>query len=90
MKSASVKQYIETTWPVDEETRALIQIEDQDDVADALGVSQPLVSGVLQNISRDIIQNSRLRARRYYEENPDTSYRGVRRRSSARKRVDLF
>lgn len=83
VKKEAVEQYIETTWTTDEETGALVRLEEQDEVADKLGVSQPLVSGVVNDISHDIIYHDRLKAREYYRDNPDASYREVARQVEA-------
>lgn len=79
VKSEAVQQYIETTWPTDDETGALVKIEEQGEVADELGVSQPLVSQVCDRISRNIVTHDRIRARDYYRDNPNASYREVAR-----------
>lgn len=77
VKSEAVKQYIETTWPTDDETGALVKVEEQGVVADKLGVSDFLVSDVVNNLGTEIIYHDRLKAREYYRDNPDASYRKV-------------
>jgi DNA-binding transcriptional ArsR family regulator len=52
---------------------------DVDDVAEKLGVDRSLVSRVISNVNAHIIYHDRVKARRYYEENPDASYREVSR-----------
>jgi len=83
VKSNAVEQYIEQTWPVDEESGAIAQIETQEEVAENLGVSSQTVMRVLRNFQEEIIKHDRLKAREYYRENPDASYREVARQVDA-------
>lgn len=82
-KSNAVEQYIEQTWPTDEQSGALAQIETQQEVAEKLGVDQSVVSRVLNSMQRHIIKHDRLKTREYYRENPDASYREVSRQVDA-------
>lgn len=79
VKSEAVTQYIETTWPTDDETDALVRPETNAEVAEKLGVSTGLVSGVVKKFNGELIDHDRLKAREYYRDNPDTSYREVAR-----------
>lgn len=83
VKSEAVKQYIETTWPTDDETGALVRTETNVEVGDALGVSEALVRGVCKNRNGAIITHARVEARDYYREHPDASYREVARHVDA-------
>jgi len=73
VKSHAVEQYIETSWDRTDDGD-LIRPETDSDVAEKLGVSQPMVHRVVNNIDANIIYNDRVKAREYYEENPDASY----------------
>lgn len=79
VKHHAVKQYIEMAWEYDEDAEAYAKPETQEEVADKLGVSRATVKRVFDNGHLTIIEHDRLRARRYYENNPDASYREVAR-----------
>jgi phage N-6-adenine-methyltransferase len=82
VKSQSVADYIKRTW--DRTDRGeWIQQENQATLAEKLGVSRPLVSEVLDYVNGNIIKHARARARQYYRDNPDASYREVARHVDA-------
>ena len=62
VKSHSVKQYIETTWDRTDDGD-LIRPETDSEVAEKLGVSQELVSKVVNRTNHSIIDHERMRAR---------------------------
>jgi site-specific DNA-adenine methylase len=76
VKSHAIKKYIVAVWDRTDDG-ALIRPETDSEVAAKLGVSQPLVNGVVKNITSNIIYHDRIQAREYYEDNPDASYREV-------------
>ena len=78
VKSAAVEQYIETAWDRTDDG-ALIRPETDTQVADDLGVDRSTVTRVLDSVNAHIIKHARLKAQRYYEANPDASYREVAR-----------
>jgi len=82
VKTHAVKQYIETTWDRTDDG-ALIRTETDTEVADRLGVDHSLVSRVIRNWNSPIIYHDRAKAREYYEDNPDASYREVARQVDA-------
>ena len=84
VKSHSVKQYIETTWDRTDDGD-LIRPETDTDVAEKLGVSQELVSKVVNRSNDTIIDHERMRARRYKQDNPDASFREIARNVDAAK-----
>lgn len=77
VKREAVEKYIKRAWPRDDESEALVKKESQSEVADALGVDASTVSRVLKNLQAQVIKHDRLKAREYYRENPDASYREV-------------
>lgn len=83
VKKEAVKQYIETTWPRDDDDLILDEFETEVAVADELGVSRRPVKDAknkLRNLGHmSQIPHSRHLAREYYEDNPDASYREVAR-----------
>ena len=76
VKSHAVRQYIELSWDRTDDGD-LIRPETDSDVAEKLGVDRSLVSQVVRNGNNPIIYHDRVKAREYYEENPDASYREV-------------
>jgi ParB-like chromosome segregation protein Spo0J len=84
VKTHAVKQYIETAWDRTD-GGDLIRPETDTQVADKLGVSQELVTDVVNRSNGTIIDHDRVKARRYYEENPDASYREVARQVDSAK-----
>lgn len=77
VKADAVEQYITRAWTTDDETGALVRHETDSEVADKLGVSQQLVSRVVKDTNHSIIYHDRVKAREYYRDNPDASYREV-------------
>ena len=53
------------------------------EVAEKLGVSEQTVGRVCKNFQVEIITHDRVKAREYYEDNPDASYREVARQVDA-------
>jgi len=84
VKTHAVKQYIETAWDTTDDG-TLIRTESDTEIADRLSVDHSLVSGVVRNWTSPIIDHDRLKARRYYEDNPDASYREVARQVDSSK-----
>jgi len=82
VKTHAVKQYIETAWDTTDDG-ALIRTEDDTEIADKLSVSQELVTDVFDCSIGTTIKHERLKAREYYEDNPDASYREVARQVDA-------
>jgi hypothetical protein len=76
VKTHAVEQYIETTWDRTDDGD-LIRPETDTEVAEKLGVSQQLVTRVVKDTNGSIIYHDRAKAREYYGENPDASYREV-------------
>lgn len=76
VKSHAVEQYIETSWDRTDDGD-LIRPETDTEVAEKLGVSRELVNKVVNRGNDTIIYHDRVKAREYYEENPDASYREV-------------
>ena len=69
----------------------MLLAETDTEVAEKLGVSRPVVHRVCKNIDANIITHDRVKARRYYDENPDASYREVARQvDSAKATVGRF
>ena len=82
VKTHAVKQYIETAWDRTSEGN-LIRPETDTEVAERLGVDQSLVGRVVKNMNAHIIYHERIKAREYYEDNPEASYREVSRQVDA-------
>jgi ParB-like chromosome segregation protein Spo0J len=82
VKSHAVKQYIEAVWSRTDDGD-LIRTETDSKVAERLGVSRQLVTEVVNSANDGIIYHERLKARDYYEENPQASYREVARQVDA-------
>ncbi len=90
VKSHAVKQYIETTWDRTDDGD-LIRPETDTEIAKKLGVSEVTVGrvfdgsavgatvNVVKKSRAKIIYHDRVKAREYYEDNPDASYREVAR-----------
>ncbi|AFH21874.1 hypothetical protein OSG_eHP11_00135 [environmental Halophage eHP-11] len=84
VKSHAVEQYIETSWDRTDDGD-LIRPETDSEVAEKLGVDRSLVSRVVNNVNAHIIDHDRVKARKYYEDNPDASYREVARQVDSAK-----
>jgi ParB-like chromosome segregation protein Spo0J len=82
VKTHAVEQYIETTWDRTDDDD-LIRPETNTEVAEKLGVSEALVTEVCKKFTSEIITHDRVKAREYYENNPDASYREVARQVDA-------
>lgn len=77
VKADAVEQYITRAWATDDETGALVRTETNVEVGDALGVDNSLVGRVVKDLQSQIIYHDRVKAREYYRDNPDASYRDV-------------
>ena len=82
VKTLAVEQYIETTWDHTDDGD-LIRPETDTEVAEKLGVSRQLVTRVIRNANGGVIYHDRARAREYYGQNPDASYREAARQLNA-------
>jgi N6-adenosine-specific RNA methylase IME4 len=82
VKTQAVEYYLEVSW--DRTANGdLIRTETDTEIAERLGVTRQLVNGVVNNANSCIIYHDRVKAREYYEANPDASYRDVAQQVSA-------
>jgi ParB-like chromosome segregation protein Spo0J len=94
VKQRAAKQYITTAWERTDEGD-LIRPETNKEVAEKLGVGKSTVARVFDSSAKgptlEVVKNSqvgviyhdRVKAREYYEDNPDASYREVARQVDA-------